>query len=131
MTAALRPTASALVSAPAAAWWSSGLDLTALRCTRWDMQGSAGPPPLIGAANRLRLWRAETLAGNIEAATNRPADLEAPFSGHWWSTPPLESVATTRPVTGLGSVELGWHEDSLGLTDASIWSLETVRPPRI
>ena len=131
VTTALRPIATALVCAPAAAWWSNGLDLTALRCTRWDLSGSAGPPPLTGAANRLRRWRAEMLAGEIEAATNRPADLEAPFSGHWWSTPPAESVTTARPVAGLGSVELAWHEDSLGLADASIWSLETVRAPRV
>ena len=131
VTAALWPIATALVCAPAAAWWSSSPDLTALLCTRWGRPGSAGPPPLTGAADRLRRWRAETLAAEIEAATSRPADLQAPFSGHWWSTPPTESVTTARSLPGLGSVELAWHEDGLGLADASIWSLETVRAPRV
>ena len=134
VTGALRPVAAALAAAPAAAWWSSAVDLSQLRYTGWfdqsDQAATALPPA--GARGRLNRWREQTLADERDAAENRPADPSAPFSGRWWSTPAMASlVTTTRPLPGLGSVELVWEEDSTGPRDASIWTLEPTQPPRV
>jgi hypothetical protein len=135
VTAALRPVAAAVAAAPAAAWWSSPVDLSLLRYTGWfDQSGQAAATalPASGARERLRRWREQTLAEERDAAKNLPADPSAPFSGHWWSTPAMVSlVTTTRPLPGLGSVELVWEEDSPGPRDASIWTLEPTQPPRV
>jgi hypothetical protein len=40
-------------------------------------------------------------------------------------------VTTTRPLPGLGSIELAWEEDSFGQRNASIWPLTTIRVPRV
>ena len=131
VTAALHRIAAVIATAPATAWWTSGVDMTALRCTRWALEGTPASPSLTGSADRLSRWRQETLADEMEAAKNRPADPSAPYSGSWWSTPPGGLVSTARPLSEVGSAELAWHEDSMGLTDASVWYLETVGPPRV
>lgn len=129
--AALRPIAAAIAAAPATDWWNSPADLSALRFTGWVGDGSA-EPSLAGAATKLAKWREKTMAENLDARTNRPPNPEIQYSGTWWSTPTLVSlVSTTRPLAGLGSIELAWHEDSLGLRDALIWPLETIGLPRI
>src|SRR5690242_6372756 len=43
----------------------------------------------------------------------------------------MSLVGTARPLAGLGSIELAWQEDGMGLRDALIWPLETIGPPRI
>lgn len=132
VTAALRPIAAAIVSAPATAWWSTSTDLSRLRYTRWSDHGPRTLPPLTGATKQLKRWREQTLADDRDAAMNRPADPAAPYSGHWWSTPAMASlVTTTRPLPGLGSIELVWEEDSFGPRQASIWTLEPTRTPRV
>jgi hypothetical protein len=131
LRAALRPLAAAIAGAPATKWWNSPADLSALRYTGWAVDGSAAPS-LTGAATKLATWREKTVAENLAARINRPTNPEVLYSGTWWSTPTLVSlVSTTRPLAGVGSVELAWHEDSLGLRDALIWPLETIGPPRI
>lgn len=131
--AALRPTAEAVVRSPAAAWWDTALDLTTMRCTsRYDNQHPVCPPPLTGARERLERWRADTLADEQSAATERPADPGAAWSGRWWSTPEGASlVTTTRSLPGLGSAKLAWEEDSFGQDDAAIWPLTATREPRV
>jgi hypothetical protein len=132
VAAALRPVAAAIASAPATAWWSSPVDLGRLRYTSWSDHGPGTVPPLRGATERLKRWREQTLADDRDAARNRPADPAAPFSGHWWSTPAMASlVTTTRPLRGLGSLELVWEEDSFGPRAALIWTLEPTRTPRV
>lgn len=129
--AALRPIAAAIAAAPATDWWNSPADLSSLRYTGWAGVGSA-EPSLTGAGTKLAKWREKTMADNLDARTNRPPDPEVQYSGTWWSTPTLVSlVSTTRPLAGLGSIELAWHEDSLGLRDALIWPLETICAPRV
>jgi hypothetical protein len=92
--------------------------------------GTLAPPT--GLAERLQGWRERTLAADRDAARNRPAEPAAPFSGQWWSTPAMASLVTaTRPLLGLGSVELMWQEDSSGPGGASIWTLEPTRTPRV
>ncbi len=133
VVAALRPTAEAVMSSPATAWWSAPLDLTALRYTsRYDHQDPVCPPALTGARDRLERWRADTLADEHRAATERRADANAPSSGEWWSTPAGASVVTTtRSLPGLGSTELAWEEDSFGQNNAAIWPLTATREPRV
>jgi len=132
VTDVLRPVAAAVAAAPATAWWTSGVDLNLLRYTSWPGQEAAPGPLVTGARERLNRWRDETLADERDAARNRPADPAAPFSGRWWSTPAMAAlVTTTRPLRGLGSVELVWDEDSLGPRDASVWTLAPAQPPRV
>jgi hypothetical protein len=131
--AALRPVADAVATAPASAWWNTPVDLAALRYTsRFDAGHPPSPPTLTGARERLHRWRAGVIEEDHAAATDRPADPAAPFSGCWWSTPAMASlVTTTRPLPGLGSIELAWEEDSFGQRSASIWPLTTTRMPRV
>jgi hypothetical protein len=132
VVAALRPVAEAVVAAPASAWWSTSVDLGALRYTcRYDVEPPSRPV-LAGARERLRRWRAETVADDRRAARERPADPEASYSGVWWSTPAMAGlVTTTRPLPGLGSTELAWEEDSFGQRAAATWSLRTISEPRV
>ena len=149
VVAALRPIADAVATSPASAWWSTPVQSAALRYTsRFDEHDPASPPVLSGARERLQRWRAEVLAEERAAAAYRPADPAASISlvlrpaifpgapaapsGHWWSTPAMASlVTTTRPLPGLGSVELVWEEDSFGQRNALIWPLTTTRVPRV
>lgn len=129
---ALFPIAAAIALAPATAWWSSPLVENALRYTSWFDDGRPSPPTLAGASERLCRWRLRTLEDDRDAAAHRPADPAAPFSGHWWSTPTMASlVTTTRPLPGLGSIELAWQEDSFGQRSASIWPLSATGVPRV
>jgi hypothetical protein len=131
--AALRPVADAVASSPAAAWWSTPVDLAALRYTSlFDDAHPPSRPTLTGARERLHRWRAEMLGDDRAAATDRPADPAAPLSGCWWSTPAMASlITTTRPLPGLGSIELAWEEDSFGQRSALVWPLTTTRVPRV
>jgi len=133
VVAALRPVADAVATAPASAWWNTPVDLAVLRYTsRFDAGHPPSPPTLTGARERLDRWRVGVLEDDHAAATDRPADPVAPFSGCWWSTPAMASlVTTTRPLPALGSVELVWEEDSLGQRSALIWPLTTTRVPRV
>lgn len=129
--AALRPLAAAIAAASATAWWNSPVDLSALRSTQWV--GDHSPmPALTGAAANLREWRKQTEERNRAARTERPPRLGVLYSGNWWSAPTMASlVSTTRPLADLGAIQLAWHEDSLGFQDAMIWSLKTVRAPKV
>lgn len=130
--AALRPVADAIAAAPGAAWWTAPVDRTSLRYTRRLDNEPATPPRLTGAAQRLEQWRADTAADERCAAVQRPADVRAPISGNWWSTPALALlVTTTRPLPGLGSIKLVWEEDSFGQKDAVIWPLRLTGEPRV
>jgi hypothetical protein len=40
-------------------------------------------------------------------------------------------VTTTRPLPGIGSIELAWEEDSFGPRSASVWPLMATRVPRV
>lgn len=122
LVAALRPVAEAVASSPASAWWSTPVDLAALRyASRFDDDHPPSPPTLTDPRERLDRWRAGILEEERAAASKRPADLGAPISGYWWSSPEMASlVTTTRPLEGLGSIELGWEEDSFGQRSAVI-----------
>ncbi len=132
VVAALGPIADAITYAPATGWWSSSVDLHGLRYVSWIDDDPASAPVLVGAAKRLQRWREQTFEDDRDAARNRPADPAASFSGRWWSTPALASLVTsTRPLPGLGAMELAWREDSPGQRDALIWPLATIAPARV
>lgn len=133
VVAAMRPLAEAVAGSPASAWWSTPVDLDALRYTsRFDEDHPPTPPTLTGARDRLHRWQAGTLKEERAAAAARPADPSASISGCWWSTPAMASlVTTTRPLRGLGSIELAWEEDSFGQRSALVWPLTTTRTPRV
>ncbi|MGS0688371.1 hypothetical protein ACVBEQ_25010 [Nakamurella sp. GG22] len=126
--AALRPLAAAIAAASATAWWSSPLEPNALRYTHWTVDRPA-PPALTGSAKRLLEWRERTAAESLAFGGSRAPELQ--YTGSWWSTPAFHAVTTARPLGDLGSIELAWHEDSLGLRDALIWPLQTIDSPRV
>lgn len=133
VVAALRPIADAVTNAPAAAWWSTPVDLATMRYTSMgDEHNPPSPPALVGTRERLSNWRVDVAAEERRAASERTADLSAPISGHWWSTPAMATlVTTTRPLPSLGSIELVWQEDSLDQDSAAIWPMTSTRPPQV
>ncbi|MGN6445728.1 hypothetical protein [Amnibacterium sp.] len=132
LTAALAPIAAAISRAPAAQWWSTGIDLGAQRYTaRYDEHFPAAEPRLDGLAARLATWRTDEEADNTRARTERPDDPTANWSGTWWSTPTPAGVPTTRALPGLGSANLLWEEDSFGQWDAFVHPVRPRTPPRI
>lgn len=130
---ALRAIASAVLAAPAAAWWTRPIHLESLRYTsRYDEQDPPEPPVLIGAKGRLMAWRQQHLADEVRDRRERPADPAAPYSGFWWSTPSsMYATPTTGTLDGVGSVNLLWEEDSFDQDRAMVWPLRTTRPPRV
>ena len=75
------------------------------------------------SAAALQAWRAETLDDEHRAA-NRPADLSAPWGGHWWSTPALAGLTrSTRSLPVAGPVGLALVEDRMGWTSATVEDL--------
>lgn len=131
IAAVLRPVAEVVAEAPATDWWTTPVDLSALRYTSLFDNEAPSPPVLEGARGRLNGWRERRTREESDAA-DRPADPAAPLSAFWWCTPVEEPlVTTTRPLPGLGSVELVWEEDDFGLSDAEIWPLAPTRAPRV
>ena len=59
--AALRPLAAAIAAAPATKWWNGPVDLSALRLTRWVVDGSA--EPALTQIRDLFAWFGLSLAG--------------------------------------------------------------------
>lgn len=120
LAALLRPVASAVAGAPAARWWSSGIDLNTQQCVKPSGDGDDGPA-LSGAAGRLMAWRAAEDDEERSAAA-RPADPAAPYSGHWWSAPAWAGlVSTARALPGFGPLQLAALEDWPGWTQVRCW----------
>lgn len=71
-------------------------------------------------------WREEAVAQEFAAATDRPADPEAPWSGAWWSIPFTRpaTLTTTRTVAG-APAGLRLVEDGLG------WERAVASPVRV
>lgn len=130
---ALHDIAAMIAAAPAAAWWASGVDLDALRCTaRYDEHYLPAEPLLTGSAARLAAWREQELTDDRRARAERPDRPDASWSGTWWSTPGAGRLpTTTRPLRGVGAVHLLWEEDSFGQPEALIWPVGPMRPSRV
>lgn len=144
---ALVPVAEAVAAAPGAAWWgepiardeqyevnfAGGPGGTDPGGGGTDL-GPGAPEPGVGGAGpgvggptrlpaasprtALRRWRADTLADE-RAAAERPADLRANWTGHWWSAPVASGLPTsTRALGATGPVGLSLVEDEQGWTSA-------------
>jgi hypothetical protein len=123
----LRPVAQAVTGAPAARWWSGGLDPAAQQYVE-SLLGKGEGPPLSGASSRLAGWRAAADEEERSAA-ERPADPAAPYSGHWWSSPAWAELAnTTRVLAGLGPLQLFAMEE-LARVGRSALLAGGARPP--
>jgi hypothetical protein len=134
--AALRPVADALLLAPGAAWWTAPVDRLALRyVSRFDRHDKKWLPadPIPGdTTERLVRWRKNEIQTTTRDRKARPDDPTAAYSGSWWSAPNHSRlISTTRPLSRLGAIELVWHEDSMGETDALLWPMVTTRPSRV
>ncbi|MET0695062.1 MAG: hypothetical protein ABWY56_14100 [Propionibacteriaceae bacterium] len=124
----LRPIARAVVGSPAAAWWTAGLDLDDQYFVSWlwrKRQSRADPPLLTGAAERRAGWRQDALREERSATDGRPPEPEAPYSGHWWSTPVFSGLVTTAPRLPDGvPAQLVFVEDPVGMDRARVARLQ-------
>jgi hypothetical protein len=116
MAQALAPVA-ARVAAAAPSWWSAPVDAASQRLVDWE--DAARPrPSLVDAAVKLAGWREAVIADDLRAA-ERPTDVRAHHSGHWWSAPCLAGLPTSARFAGaVGPVGLSLVEDELGWTAA-------------
>lgn len=125
---ALRSLARRVVAA-APAWWSEPVDLDRQRVVEWLDLGIT--TSLSGAAGKLTAWRAATVEDELRAV-DRPDDVRAPYSGHWWSTPALSGLpATTRALPELGAAGLALVEDGMGWDAARCRPVAPSGSPRI
>lgn len=132
LTAALRPIARAVGASPAAAWWSAPVDLERLRVTaRHDDDEPPVVPVLVGAAAARAEWLRVETADDKRARRERPADVSAAFSGHWWSTPGWALPTTTRALPAAGSVQLLWEEDGFGQREALVRPVRAAPETRV
>ncbi|PWJ45556.1 hypothetical protein SAMN06264364_1557 [Quadrisphaera granulorum] len=149
----LRPAAEAVLRAPAAAWWSDGVDLTDQHHVQRhhdsdDLSDDPDPVALNAAtaAEHLARWRRDTVADEQRAARERPQEVTASSSGFWWSTPaPSDLLCTTPSIpsarsTGGHAPDLavpevpGGHRPPVGVVlveDSSGWPTLTTRQVRL
>jgi hypothetical protein len=127
---ALLPVSQAVITAPAAGWWSAPAGTARQQYVEW-LAPAGSPPSVTGATAELAAWRAG-LTGEEQTARTRPKDLTASLSGHWWSTPvPSQLLSTTRSLPGIGAVGLALVEDGLGWKEARCWPMEPQTGARI
>lgn len=130
VAATLRPVARAVTGAPAARWWSSGIDPGTQQYVEPIRDGGDGFA-LSGAADRLATWRAAA-HDEERSAAKLPADVTAPYSGHWWSGPNWTGlVSTTRSVPGFGPLQLAAAEDWPGWAEVRCWPMTPHAAARI
>ena len=112
---ALGRTATMIATAPAAAWWTTPIDLTG----QWIVEHpDRRRQPTAAAGTLLSRWRTAALADEVRARHDRPADPRASISGSWWSIPPSDLRRTTRRLDPYGPVGLWLIEDDLGRDSA-------------
>ena len=133
VAAELAPVAGAVVRAPASRWWAERLDAADQHVVGWPFDGVIASPDAV--PHGLDRWRADTVDAEAEAQRDRPADVRANWTGHWWSTPNFAGLlctARSRSVeTGDAGprdvpVGLSLAEDRMGWRTARTWP---VHPP--
>lgn len=112
MRAALERVGVGMIAGSVPAWWAAPLD----RAAQWSVMFDLAREPTADGTARERLahWREAELRQEAEAQVERPADVHANWSGHWWSTPPPELTGTTRSLGERGPVGLWLVEDGAG-----------------
>ncbi|SDY63758.1 hypothetical protein SAMN05660209_03347 [Geodermatophilus africanus] len=84
VAAELAPIVAAVARAPASQWWTEPLTVEAQHAVSWpDSDGLISTPRTSGARVGLAAWRDETLADEVRARRERPADPRANWSGVW------------------------------------------------
>ncbi|MFI8566060.1 hypothetical protein ACIGGF_05790 [Rhodococcus sp. NPDC078407] len=104
-----------LASSPHAQWWSTGLAAADQWIVEWvdtDRQFRRDPAATPTTAETLRRYGVRTAKEEERAASERPADPAAAFSGEWWSVPPTRS--STRSLFDGTPAELSFVEDGMG-----------------
>ncbi|OZD58865.1 hypothetical protein [Rhodococcus sp. 06-1460-1B] len=104
-----------VASTPHAQWWSTGLAAADQWIVWWDnayAQFRDDPAATLTTAETLHDYGARTAKEEVRAATVRPADPAAGFSGEWWSVPPTRS--STRSLFDGTPAELWFVEDGMG-----------------
>lgn len=131
----LRPIASVLAASEATSWWGDPLRLDDQFFVSWLFQAKqtrADPPLLTGAAERRFRWRVHAKQEELEAARERPSDLEARYTGSWWSTPVFSGLVSTTPRLANGTpAQLVFIEDEEGMTQARVARLQPAPDVRI
>jgi hypothetical protein len=120
------PIAEAVIAAPASQWWSSPIARDDQYEVLFD-HPSEGPNPVADrdAHAALVRWRADELADERSATTERPADPTANWTGHWWSAPVAFGLITsTRTIAPTGPIGLSLVEDALDFTAAQCRPLQ-------
>jgi hypothetical protein len=122
----LRPVAEVLADTSSAAWWWDRVDPATQTVVHWA-DGPATLPPRSDAAEA-EAWSAASLAEELRAERDLPANPAAPVSGSWWSAP----CSSTLPHSARRSAEgvpagLCLVEDEMGWPAARTWPLR-VRP---
>lgn len=114
---ALRPLAVAVQAHPSTAWWGAGV-----RAPQWAVQWDdvASTARLeIGTREDLDRWRDQVVAGEARAASDRPKDPGASYSGNWWSKPAFITAATAGDDSEGVPACISMVEDSLGWKEAT------------
>ncbi len=119
----LQRVAEHIAPSPHSHWWST----TPAATDQWAVWtwGDDRPDdpsiPKPSQAERLHIWRDDTLEREKRAARERPADPTAMWSDEWWSTPPTNS--STRLLPDGTPAGLWFVEDSMGWKRAVIRSV--------
>lgn len=139
LVAALAPVAARIAAAPAASWWSAGLDLDSQVFVVKRVEGAGTRPVFHGARQVLEIGRDQVTGPGTRHRGRWVNDA-------WWSFPswsillkdlerygphPPIVAATTRSRPGLGAVSLLLEEDSLGSPTALCWPVRPTRPVRV
>lgn len=136
---ALRKTAGHLVATAFTEWWGSGFDPDSqvwLRFLERPVLGASvqsGRPrhKLAPSARKLADWREAMDATEETDRLQRDPDVEAPFSGEWWSAPVFLADATCRRLPEAGAAGLWWVEDAFGPECAELFRVKVDREVRI
>ncbi|WP_258068846.1 DUF1990 domain-containing protein [Arthrobacter sp. N199823] len=131
MRHALHRVAEHLLASPFVAWWMAPLD-TAEQWTVTFVDDDSRPQVSAkGAVDTLAQWRLAIMAEEKDAATQRPADPTANWSGEWWSRPPSDLTNSTRALGSRGPAGLQLVEDGFSQLAAVAQRLQTPSNLRI
>jgi hypothetical protein len=109
VTAALAPIAQLVMTASSTQWWSHDRQFE-----QWaiDWRSPDDPAPLPRTpSHALTAWARGARAEEVRAATERPRDAHAHWSGTWWSFPQGTLHTVRRIPLGLNLIEDSFGEE--------------------